>query len=136
MLVPFPVAFWTGAVFTDIVGGLSGDAFWFRMSFELIGMGNLGGAAAALCGFIDYRTVALSPRANRIALAHLIGSLLSLVVFVLAFALRLGAYAAPAGIAATAFGTLVLLGAGYYGSELANRYGVGFLDAPRHDAQL
>ena len=56
MLVPFPVAFWTGALATDVMGAFSHDPFWFRMSVALIFMGSAGALAAAIFGYVDYRT--------------------------------------------------------------------------------
>ena len=125
MTISFPIAFWSGTLVTDIAGVRTQDPFWFRMSVFLIAMGSLTGLAASIFGAIDYYTIALPPKPRRLATLHGIGSLLALVVFPLAFALRFGNHASSLGIACTALGTIVLLFAGYWGSELAMKHGVG-----------
>ncbi len=134
MLVSFPVAFWSGAVATDIIGARSPDPFWFRMSVTLIAMGLLGGVAAAIFGYVDYLTVPMSRRAKRIATTHFVASLATLAVYGLAFVLRRTDAASLPGIIASYAGAVVLFFGGYFGSELANRYRVGIADvAPAGD---
>ncbi len=130
MLISFPVAFWTGALITDGIGAGARDPFWFRMSVVLIAMGTIGAVAAAVCGYIDYRTVRLTRKARRVATGHMLWSLAAIAVFAGAWWARAGSWQAPAGIALTVAGALVLLVGGYLGSELSNRYRVGILDAP------
>jgi len=136
MLIPFPVAFWTGALLTDGAGVSSHDAFWFRMSAVLIAAGTVGAVVASVAGFVDYRTAAMSRRAHGVATGHMLWSLATLAVFALAWWLRATIYASRAGIAATIFGAALLFVAGYLGSELANRYRVGISDVspPERDA--
>jgi uncharacterized membrane protein len=130
MLVPFPVAFWTGALATDVMGAVTHDAFWFRMSVALIFMGSVGALAAAIFGYIDYRTIPMSRRAKRIATLHLFTSLTAIVVFPVAWLLRSRDHVSAAGIAVTLIGAVVLFVAGYFGSELSNRFGVGIGEIP------
>ena len=125
MLVPFPVAFWTGALATDAAGAASHDPFWFRMSVALIAMGSLGALAAALFGYIDYRTIPMSRRAKKIATQHMLTSLGAIVVFPVAWLLRRYDHVSLYGIGVTLIGAIVLFVAGYFGSELSNRFGVG-----------
>jgi uncharacterized membrane protein len=130
MLISFPVAFWTGALFTDAVGAWRHDDFWFRMSVVLIAMGTAGAVFASVCGYIDYRTVRMSRKARSVATGHMLWSLGATAVFALALALRVKAWHAPWGIAVTIAGGAVLLVGGYLGSELSNRFRIGILDAP------
>jgi uncharacterized membrane protein len=130
MLISFPVAFWTGALFTDGVGAMRRDDFWFHMSVVLIAMGIGGALLASVCGYIDYRTVRMTRKARRVATGHMWWSLAATAVFGLALALRVKAMGAPLGIALTVIGGLVLLVGGYLGSELSNRFRIGILDAP------
>jgi len=130
MLVSFPVAFWTGALITDGLGASTHDPFWFRMSVALIAMGSVGGVAAGVFGYIDYITAPMSRAAKKCGANHMLWSLGAIVVFPVAWLLRAGVYASTAGIVATIVGSLLLLVAGYYGSELANRYRVGILELP------
>src|SRR5687768_11974136 len=54
LLVAFPIAFLVGALLSDLAFMGTGDAFWARASAWLIGAGLVGGALAALAGFIDF----------------------------------------------------------------------------------
>jgi uncharacterized membrane protein len=128
MLVSFPVAFWTGAVFTDIFGLVVADTFWLRMSVTLIAMGTATGALASILGYIDYATVRMDARARSVGTIHMWTSLATLALYAVAYALRAHAYASPAGIAVSMTGAVVLLAGGYYGSELANRHRVGIAE--------
>jgi uncharacterized membrane protein len=125
MLISFPVAFWSGTLATDALGHWTADVFWYRMSVALIAMGTLTGVLASIFGYVDYLTAPMPRKAKRIATLHMFGSLATLVVFPLAFVLRRTDHASTLGIALTVAGALVLLVAGYWGSELAVRYGVG-----------
>lgn len=126
MTISFPVGFWTGTLVTDFIGWRSGDPFWYHMSVALIAMGTITGFIASIFGYIDYRTIAMSARAKKIATWHMWGSLLLLVVFPLAYFARAIDYGSPRGIGLTLLGAVILLVAGYWGSELAVRFGLGF----------
>lgn len=125
MTISFPVGFWTGTLVTDFLGWRTGDPFWFHMSVALIAFGTISGALASVFGYIDYLTIPMASRAKRVATLHMIGSLALLVVFPLAYVLRRTVWNAPGGIAVTLLGTFVLLVAGFWGSELAVRFGMG-----------
>lgn len=130
ILISFPVAFWTGALFTDAAGAVRHDDFWFHMSAVLIAMGTVVAIAASICGYIDYRTVRMSRKARSVATGHMFWSLGATAIFAAASLVRAGADASPAGIALTLAGALVLLVGGYLGSELSNRFRIGILEAP------
>lgn len=49
-LIPFPIAFLTGALVTDIVYSATLTDFWAQMSFWLIAGGLVTGALAAVLG--------------------------------------------------------------------------------------
>ena len=125
LTISFPIAFWTGTIATDIAATRTHDPFWFRMSVVLIAMGTLTGLAASIFGTIDYYTVTMDARARHLARLHAIGSLCALVIFPAAFALRVNDYGSVAGIACTAIGAIVLFFAGYWGSELVMKFGIG-----------
>ncbi len=129
MLVSFPVAFWTGAVLTDVIGMRVADPFWLRMSVTLIVMGTVTGALASLFGYIDYATIPMQRKARGIAKAHLWTSLATLSLYTAALALRVREPGMPIGIAISMLGAVALLAGGYYGSELANRHRVGIAEA-------
>lgn len=58
MLVPFPIAFFIGAVATDLAFLWLLDPFWARMSYWLLAGGLAMGALAALVGVSDFTLVA------------------------------------------------------------------------------
>jgi uncharacterized membrane protein len=128
MLISFPVAFWTGALVTDGVGAWLRDDFWFHMSVVLIAMGLVGALPAAVCGYVDYRTVRMTRKARSIAIGHLWWSLAAIAIFAAALYARAAAWHATWGIVLTLGGGGVLLVGGYLGSELANRYRIGILE--------
>ena len=128
MLVSFPIAFWSGALATDGIGAAAHDAFWYHMSVALVAFGSLSALPAAVLGYVDYRTAPMSRAAKRVGGRHMLWSLGAIVVFPVAFALRATDWSSRIGILVTVGGSLVLLVAGYYGSELANRYRVGIAE--------
>jgi uncharacterized membrane protein len=136
MLISFPVAFWTGALLTDGTGAWTHDDFWFRMSVVLIAMGTAGAVAAAVCGYIDYRTIRMRRKARKVATGHMLWSLAATAVFAVALLLRAHAWRAPAGIVLTVVGAVVLLVGGYLGSELSNRYRIGIVETPAPPAPV
>jgi uncharacterized membrane protein len=101
------------------------------MSVALIAMGTAGAVAAAICGYIDYRTIRMTRKARSVANGHMLWSLVATVVFGLALEVRAHAWRAPAGILLTVTGAVVLLVGGFLGSELSNRFRVGIREAPR-----
>jgi uncharacterized membrane protein len=130
MLVSFPIAFWSAVIVTDSIAAGTHDPFWSRMSVVLIVMGTLTAIPAAVFGYIDYQTAPMSRAAKRVGGQHMLWSLGTIAAFPLAYVLRASDWAARPGIALTIVGSLVLLVAGYYGSELANRHRVGIAERP------
>lgn len=77
MLVPFPIACFTGAMMTDIAYAKTASMQWSNFSAWLLAFGLLMGAIAALFGMIDY--FGAKPR-PAIGLYHLLGNLVILVI--------------------------------------------------------
>jgi uncharacterized membrane protein len=125
MTISFPIAFWSGTIATDLAAKVTHDPFWFRMSVVLIAMGTITGLAASIFGTIDYYTIVMTPRARRMARLHAVGSLCTLVIFPLALLLRLSDHASLPGVIWTATGAVALFLAGYWGSELVMKHGIG-----------
>ncbi len=67
MLIPFPIAFFVGALISDIISHWGDPVFWPRVSLVLIGFGIVGALAAAIFGFTDYLTAPLSAEAKKTA---------------------------------------------------------------------
>ncbi len=125
MLIPFPIAFFVGALISDIISRWGDPIFWPRMSVVLIGLGLIGAAAAALFGYIDYFTAPMSAEAKRTATTHMILNLSTIVVFAIALYLRWINATSVAGYVFTVLGVIVLGASGYLGGHLSYHYAVG-----------
>jgi len=125
MLVPFPIAFFVGALISDIISHWGDPIFWPRMSVVLIGLGIVGALLAAVFGFIDYLTAPLSEGAKKTATTHLTLNLIVVVIFVIAFFVRFGDATSTIGYVLTVLGILVLFVSGYLGGKLVFEGGVG-----------
>ena len=78
VLVPFPIACFTGAMITDIVYSRTGVMQWSNFSAWLLAFGLLMGGIAALFGLLDFL---LGGRARpRIGWFHLAGNALVLLL--------------------------------------------------------
>jgi len=125
LLVPFPIAFFVGALISDIISHWGDPIFWPRMSVVLIGLGIVGALLAAVFGFIDYLTAPLSEGAKKTATTHLTLNLIVVVIFVIAFFVRFGDATSTIGYVLTVLGVLVLFVSGYLGGKLVFEGGVG-----------
>lgn len=129
MLIPFPIAFFVGALISDIISHWGDPVFWPRMSVVLIGLGIIGALVAALFGFIDYATAPLSEGAKKTATTHMALNLTVVVIFAIAFYLRLGNATSTIGYVLTVLGVLILGASGYLGGKLVFEGGVGVKDS-------
>lgn len=127
MLVPFPLAFLTGAFLTDLAFWATGDGFWARVSLWLVGSGAVTGLAAGAVGAVDYMGV---PRASALGLGklHAASNVAAIVLALASWLLRLGDPAAavlPLGLVLSALVAAILGVTGWAGGELAYRYRIG-----------
>jgi len=129
VLIPFPIAFFSGALVSDIISHWGDPIFWPRMSVVLIGLGIVGALLAALFGFIDYFTAPMSNDAKKTATTHMIFNLVTVVIFAIAFYIRLGNATALAGYVLTVIGVLVLAVSGWLGGHLSYHFALGVEDA-------
>jgi uncharacterized membrane protein len=129
-LVPYPIAFFTGAFVSDLVFLWLKDAFWATASFWLLAAGLVMAALAAVAGLTDFlgdRRI----RGLKDAWMHMIGNITLVVVELVNLILRLHDHAAPIGssgvyLSGAAF---LLLGfTGWKGGELVFRHRVGVAD--------
>ena len=130
MLVAFPIAFLTGAFFTDIVYWQLREAFWAMMSVCLLAAGILTGVMAALAGLTDFlgdrRIRALSH-----AWQHMIGNLIAILLSLFNLFIRFGDAEAPVlslGLPISAAVVLILMFTGWRGGDLIYRHRVGIPD--------
>ena len=125
ILIPFPIAFFTGALISDIISHWSDNPVWPQMSVILIGFGVVGTVLAALFGFIDYLTAPMSNEAKATATWHLILNVLVLLIFVGAFMVRQPNPTSTLGYVLTVVGVVLLGISGNLGGHLAYHFRVG-----------
>lgn len=124
MLIPFPIAFLTGAMLFDAAGWLLGNLTWWATGGYLGAAGIATALLAAVPGFIDYLyTVPPNSSGKTRATRHMAAMLASVALFVTAWLIRRIAPASPqltvlsleaAGLALVAMG-------GYMGGTLVTR---------------
>jgi uncharacterized membrane protein len=127
MIVPFPIAFLTAALATDVAAMSTRDPFWSRASRLLLGAGIASGLAAGALGAIDYYTIrrAREKPAGRL---HAHGNIAALALAGLNLAARTRrAHREPHGmdLALSATTAAVLGVTGWAGGELSYRHMVG-----------
>lgn len=127
MMVPFPIAFLTAALATDVAAMSTRDPFWSRASRLLLGAGIASGLAAGALGAIDYYTIrrAREKPAGRL---HAHGNIAALALAGLNLAARTRrAHREPHGmdLALSATTAAVLGVTGWAGGELSYRHMVG-----------
>ena len=129
LLVTFPIAFLTGALGTDVGYWLTGDQFWARASYWLIGAGLVSGVVAALAGMSDFVKID-RVRQHSAGWAHMVGNVaalsLSLVNFVLRWGNQSGAIL-PTGLLLSLLVATLLGITGWYGAELIYRHKVAVI---------
>lgn len=129
LIVTFPIAFLTGALGTDVGYWLTGDAFWARASFWLIGAGIVTGLLAAATGMMDFLKID-RVREHQAGWVHMVGNVavitLSLVSFVLRWGNQTGAVL-PTGLIISLFVATLVGITGWYGAELVYRHKVAVI---------
>ena len=133
ILVTFPIGCFVAAVVCDIVSIWAGVAFWAAMSTALIGFGIAGTLIAGFFGFVDYLSAPMSAAAKSVGAWHLTVMVCVAIVFGVAFALRVGAHATPAGYVLTVAGAVLLVVGGTLGGSLAHRHLVGSAESDRRE---
>ncbi|HEX8383864.1 MAG TPA: DUF2231 domain-containing protein [Sphingomonas sp.] len=136
MVVPYPIAFLTGAVASDLAARSTEDPFWARMSKWMLGAGIVTGLAAGAVGAVDYFTIKRA-REKKTGKLHAYGNPLALgLAGASLFARRGDDDAAPSDTAlalSAATAGMVML-TGWAGAELSYRHMVGVIGAnDQHD---
>lgn len=124
MLIPFPIAFLTGALLFDAAGWLLGVPAWWTTGGHLGAAGIAAALLAAVPGFIDYLyTVPPNSSGKTRATKHMRTMLLSVALFAAAWLIRGGAAAPPhlAVLGLEFVGLLSLALGGYMGGTLVTR---------------
>ncbi|MEC4986072.1 MAG: DUF2231 domain-containing protein [Oscillatoria sp. PMC 1068.18] len=129
IIVTFPVAFLSSAMGSDLAYWLTGDLFWARVSFWLVGVGLLSGILAAIIGMFDFTRIKRVRKRNA-GWAHMYINATALVMTAINFGLRLGdleSVIVPTGLSLSiVIATLLGIG-GWFGGELSFRHKVGVI---------
>lgn len=128
MLIPFPIAFLTGAFFFNLVGLLADVAAWWETGWRLAGLGILAGLVAAVPGFLDYLySVPPESSGKQRATRHALVNVGALLLFGLSFLIRGEAAAAPGALTLLleAGGIGLLVAGGWMGGTLVYRNHIG-----------
>lgn len=136
LMIPYPVAFLTGALATDLAARGTNDPFWARASKWLLGAGVVSGLAAGAVGAIDYFTIRRA-REKNVGKIHAYGNPVAIALATANLLARRGkGDAAPSGTAlGLTVATAALVGlTGWAGSELSYRHMVGVIgENDQHD---
>ena len=128
MLIPFPIAFLTGAVLFDAIGWIRGAPSWWTTGGHLAAAGILSGLLAAIPGLVDYfATVPPKSSAKARATKHLAVNASALAMFGTAWLIRGGATTPPSALVLglEAAGLALLTVGGYLGGTLVTRNMIG-----------
>jgi len=124
MLIPFPIAFLTGATLFDAAGWFLSNPAWWTTGGHLGAAGIATALLAAVPGFIDYLyTVPPNSSGKTRATRHMLTMLFSVALFGTAWLIR-GGTAAPPHLAVLGLevaGASVLAMGGYMGGTLVTR---------------
>ena len=127
MLVPIPIACFTGALLTDIAYVVSAEIMWADFSAWLLIVGVVFGVLAAIAGLTDFLGSRLV-RAQTPAWPHLIGNAVALILAIVNAAIHTrDAWTSvwPTGLILSAITGLILPVTGWLGWALVYRHGVG-----------
>jgi uncharacterized membrane protein len=124
MLIPFPIALWIFSFAGDVIHmtGLGGMVWKDIALYTMIG-GLFGALAAAIPGYIDYRSIA-DPAVKRVGFWHMLTNLSIVVLFSLNIVLRIIWEAATIPIILSLIGVTLLGLSGWLGGELVYVHGV------------
>jgi uncharacterized membrane protein len=137
MLIVFPLGLLSTAVIFDLVYLVTNATRWTETAYYMIGAGLIGGALAAVPGWIDWAAIPSGTRAKRVGLLHGLGNVVVLALFALSWVLRRPDPSTPPtqAIVSGLVGLVLVAVTGWLGGELVDRLGVGVendahLDAP------
>lgn len=130
MLVTFPIAFFIGALGTDITYWLLGDPFWARASTWLLGVGTLMGLLAGVAGAVELFSVA-GIRRRAASWSHFVVAVMLLAVEFINWVSRIRTPMHAVDAAAlylSTLGAMLVVAAGWFGGKLVFEHQVGIHD--------
>lgn len=122
MLIPFPIAFLSGAFLLDAAGWVTGNSSWWTTGGHLAILGIVAALLAAVPGVIDYiYTVPPRSSGKKRATKHMLANLSAVALFAAAWAIRDAATFNAAVVVIEALGLGLLMAGGYMGGTLVTR---------------
>lgn len=132
ILITLPIGAWIAAVIFDVAAMITGEPQVFeRGAVWLTAIGIVGALVAALFGFMDYGQIAGRTKAKKTATIHMLLNLVAVVVFAVAFLLRMAAgydEISVEGFIISLVGLGLISASGYLGGMLAYHFGVRVAD--------
>lgn len=128
MLIVFPLGLLVTAVIFDILYLITDNEFFATAAFYNMTAGIIGGALAAIFGFIDFSKIPNETRAKRVGMLHGYGNLVVLTLFSFSWVFRSSTPGYTPTVLALGFSFLAFSIAAvtaWLGGELVNRLGVG-----------
>ena len=125
MLIPFPIALWIFSLASDLIYLFDfGGPVWKDIALYTMVGGIIGGLAAAVPGYIDYRSVS-DPVVVRLAQMHMVINVGLVLLFTLNAGLRvINGPEALVPVFLSALGVAALAVSGWLGGELVYVQGV------------
>ena len=132
MVITIPIGAWVASFVFDLVAIFGDQQETFaRGAGWLVGIGLLGGVAAAVLGFLDYGTLTTGTKVKRTARTHMILNLAVIALMLISWLVRLGNgfdEVSVAGFVLSLIALLLLSASGFLGGELSYRHGVRVAD--------
>ena len=132
MLIPFPIALWIFSLVCDLIYAMDwGTIIWNDMAFYTMAGGVLGALAAAVPGYLDYRSLS-DPSVKRIGQWHMLINLSIVVLFVINLSLRM--WSEPGAVLPSLLSLIgigMLSVSGWLGGELVYVHRVAVKPEPR-----
>lgn len=132
MLIPFPIGLWIFSLLCDVVYAMGwGGAVWNDMAFYTMVGGIIGALAAAVPGYIDYRSLT-DPQTTTIGRWHMLVNLSIVVLFAINLSLRMWSEpGAVLPVLLSLVGIAMLGVAGWLGGELVYVHRVAVEPEPK-----
>jgi uncharacterized membrane protein len=136
ILIVFPLGLLGTAAIFDVIHWFTANLVFATVSFWMIVAGLIGGAAAALFGWIDWFAIPANTRAKSIGLMHGLANSVVMLTFLGSILMRPG-YDEPPGtlpILLSIAGLAIAGVGGWLGGELVERLSVGVHRGAHFDA--
>jgi uncharacterized membrane protein len=141
MLIVFPLGLLATAVVFDVVHLATGNTVFSVVAYWMIYAGIIGGLVAAVPGWVDWFAVPAGTRAKSVGLAHGLGNVIVLLLFVASCWIRHDTPAEPETHAPSTLalvlsfaGAGLSLVTGWLGGELVERLGLAVHEGAHLDA--